>query len=140
MSACFDFFAVSKCAYSLRWIRSFATDLYFPNQWQTFLGFLCMRYIDVSETVSVVCICKQTCKNDWRNHKVKIWKGYIFTPVWYNLDIYDFKHYDSLTPYKLSVFEYMYIVQKMQKLCSFVELRALCNGYNSTPGLQIFVQ
>lgn len=103
------FFAVSKCAYTLRWIRSFATDLYFPNQWQTFLGFLCMRYLDVSETVSVVCICKQTCKNDWRNHKVKIWKGYIFTPVWYNLDIYDFKHYDSLTPYKLSVFEYMYI-------------------------------
>lgn len=50
---------------------------------------------------------------------------------------------DSLTPYNihLSVTEYMFIhVVQMQNLCSSVKLRAMYNGYSSTPGLQIFVQ
>lgn len=62
LSACFDYFGVSKCAYSLRWIRSFATDLILFKPMTDIFGIF-VRYLDVSETVSVECICKQTCKN-----------------------------------------------------------------------------
>lgn len=67
--------------------------------------------------------------------------GGIFTPfgvLWISM-----VSNDSLTPYNihLSVTEYMFIhVVQMQNLCSSVKLRAMYNGYNSTPGLQIFVQ
>lgn len=80
-------------------------------------------------------------KMNWRNHKVKIRRGDIFTPfgiLWISMI-----SNDSLTPYNihLSVTEYMFIhVVQMQNLCSSVKLRAMYNGYNSTPGLQIFVQ
>lgn len=32
------------------------------NDRQTDIFGICVRYLDVSETVSVACVCKQTCK------------------------------------------------------------------------------
>lgn len=108
---------------------------------QTFLGFVWGILMFLRLFLLYVYLNKLS-KINWRNHEVKIWRGGgIFTPfgiLWISMI-----SNDSLTPYNihLSVTEYMFIhVVQMQNSCSSVKLRAMYNGYNSTPGLQIFVQ
>lgn len=129
------FLAVS--AYSLRWIRSFATDLYFPNQWQDIFGIFFLGILMFLLYVYVNKLVKMT-------GGIIRWKyeGGIYLP-WFEIIWISMISNDSLTPYNihLSVTEYMFIhVVQMQNSCSSVKLRAMYNGYNSTPGLQIFVQ